>query len=66
MVSGMRVRELEARAESQILKMFGHIRRLDVEGLVKKMVAAEVSGRKIRERWREHGIGDQRHHRSKG
>ena len=43
-------RELASRADQRVLRWFGHVERMDKDGMARRALMAEVSGRRIRGR----------------
>ena len=62
-------RELASRADQRVLRWFGHVERMDVYRMAKRVLMAEVSGGRVRGRprlldgWCEGGLRQQRNGR---
>ena len=61
-------RELASRADQRVLRWFGHVERIEEYRMARRVLMAEVSGERVRERprevrrdgWCEGGLGQQR------
>ena len=45
-------REIASRADQRVLRWFGHVERMDEYRMARRVLMAEVSGGRIRRRWR--------------